>query len=221
MQIVGVAALKLICTPVHLPQLVYGFLYNEELISCLSEVISLDINQNGTYARIQLRHLASGQIPIYATGYGDQIPLENCQLLPLPIQVQYTLTDIHFCAETMNRNARRYLETGGTHCSALFRGTKMLCLFEDIGRHNTLDKLAGHCLLEGIDTSDTLLITTGRISADMVRKAAKSGASVIVSFSTPTQQAVDIAKSANITLIRYIGKGGEICTAPERILPSI
>ena len=114
--------------------------------------------------------------------------------------------------------AVRYATTGGIHCSALFDDKSLLAIQEDISRHSTLDKLAGYCIRKEISMEDTLLITSGRISSDMVFKAGKLGASVIASYSTASQQAYEEACKAGITLIAYLGKAKEcICCGEERI----
>lgn len=79
----------------------------------------------------------------------------------------------------MRVGAREYAATRGTHCSALFCRDEMVALYEDIGRHNTFDKLAGHCLTRGIDATGFLLATTGRVSSEMLRKAARLGVGTV------------------------------------------
>jgi len=90
------------------------------------------------------------------------------------------------------------------HCTALFSDEKLLMFYEDIGRHNSFDKITGRCLMDGTDARDCLLITTGRVSEDMVKKAAGLGISVIASHSTPTDKALELAENCGITLIGYI-----------------
>ena len=108
----------------------------------------------------------------------------------------------------MDAAAVEYRATRGMHCSALFRDGAMLGCFEDIGRHNTFDKLAGHCLLRGISTAGTLLTTTGRVSAEMCAKALRLGVTAVASFSGPTDQAVRLAREAGVMLVGYAGKPG-------------
>ena len=100
-------------------------------------------------------------------------------------------------------NAPEYARTRGMHCSALFRGGEMLGCFEDIGRHNTFDKLAGHCLLEGLSMEGALLTTTGRVSAEMMRKAVAMGVAGVVSCSGPTDVAIALAREAGVALAGY------------------
>ncbi len=114
-----------------------------------------------------------------------------------------------FCAmAAMDAASVEYHATRGMHCSALFRDGKMLGCFEDIGRHNTFDKLAGHCLLAGASAQGALLTTTGRVSAEMCTKALRLGVAAIASCSGPTDQSVRLAREAGVMLVGYAGKPG-------------
>jgi len=104
------------------------------------------------------------------------------------------------------------------HTSALSDGQKLLVVASDVGRHNTLDKIQGQCLLEGIDTKDRVLLTTGRLSAEMLNKAAKMQVPVLVSRTSPTDLAVELAKSWGITLIGYArGEQIHVYSGEERV----
>ena len=110
---------------------------------------------------------------------------------------------------TMAVHAPEHAATRGMHCSALFRGGELLGCFEDIGRHNTFDKLAGHCLLNGIPTVGTLLTTTGRVSGEMMCKALALGVAGVASYSGPTDVAISLARDADVMLVGYAGKREE------------
>ncbi|MDE3091141.1 MAG: formate dehydrogenase accessory sulfurtransferase FdhD, partial [Chloroflexota bacterium] len=90
---------------------------------------------------------------------------------------------------------------------------------EDVGRHNTLDKIRGDCLMRGVATRDGILISTGRISSEMITKAAKMLVPIVVSRTSPTHLAVELARAWNITLIGY-ARGGQmqVYTGIERIV---
>lgn len=108
---------------------------------------------------------------------------------------------------SMSDAAHEHAATRGMHCSALFRNGAMLGCFEDIGRHNTFDKLAGDCLLRSMPPQGTLLTTTGRVSGEMMRKALQLGVSGVASYSGPTDVAVGLARAAGVLLVGYAGKG--------------
>jgi FdhD protein len=97
--------------------------------------------------------------------------------------------------------------TRGTHCSALADTGKIIASREDIGRHNTIDMLGGYCLLNGIDCADKVLLTTGRVSSEIIVKACRIGAPLIISHSAATSRAVILAGEMGITLVGYV-RGG-------------
>ncbi|HEX9809681.1 MAG TPA: formate dehydrogenase accessory sulfurtransferase FdhD, partial [Alphaproteobacteria bacterium] len=78
---------------------------------------------------------------------------------------------------------------------------------EDVGRHNTVDKLRGACLELGIETRGRILLTTGRVSSEMLRKGARMGCPVIASRNSPTSLSVAMAQAWNITLVGYVRQG--------------
>ena len=96
-----------------------------------------------------------------------------------------------------------YRETGGVHTSALSDGERILLAAEDIGRHNTLDKIAGLCLMKSIWPQRRILITTGRISSEMLQKAARLGAAILISRTSPSSLSIEMADRYGITLVGY------------------
>lgn len=199
--------LSFICTKEALKELTVGFLYNENLISDLDDILELKIDSDETNVDIILkddRLAASGMVRTTGLGgIGFQKKIEEAKV---PIKAVYDQQYILECLKQMDAGSVKHAKTGGMHCSALFNQKRMLALYEDISRHNTLDKLAGKCLLEQIDTSDSLLITTGRISEDMVKKASRIGVTVIASYKTPTQQAYEQAMNFGMTIIGSLRK---------------
>ena len=196
-------AVTLVCSNASLRELIVGYLCNEGVIASVKDLISLDIQPDGSFASaiVQTSSLPSDEVR--GSGLGGMLLCTETLIPFIPLQRHFSADYICRCAEAMNAQARMYAATGGIHCSALFDGERMITLFEDIGRHNTLDKITGHCILRDIDTKDTLLVTTGRISSDMVRKAGYIGVSALASYSTATKRALDFAVGANMTVVTY------------------
>jgi FdhD protein len=96
-----------------------------------------------------------------------------------------------------------YRKTGGVHTSILSDGSKTLVSAEDIGRHNTLDKIAGLCLMNGIWPQTRILMTTGRISSEMLQKAANLNVPILISRTSPSSLSIEMAERYGITLIGY------------------
>ena len=116
------------------------------------------------------------------------------------------------------RLSTTYRQSGGLHSSGISDGERILWVVEDIGRHNTLDKIKGYCLLEGIETEGKVILTTGRISTEMLMKAARMGVPFLVSRTSPTSQAVELAEKWGITLVGYArGDSFRVYAHPERL----
>ena len=106
----------------------------------------------------------------------------------------------------------------GLHCSALSDGKKLLHASKDVGRHNTLDKIAGMFLQNKFQPELLIALTTGRITSEMLTKCARMGTSMVISRTTPSHMAVKMADSAGITLIGHVHENSfNVFTHPEII----
>ena len=111
-------------------------------------------------------------------------------------------------------------EVGGVHGAAIFdtQGT-LSAVREDVGRHNAVDKVIGHCLMYGVPLRDKILVSTGRASYEMVTKGVRLGIPIVATISACTSLAVQLAAEHNVTLIGYLrGKRLTIYSCPERVL---
>jgi FdhD protein len=100
--------------------------------------------------------------------------------------------------------AEHYQKSRGIHGAALYDGERLLVVAEDVGRHNAVDKVKGRALLDGIETRDRILLSTGRISSEMLLKAARMGVPVVASRTSPTEMAVALAEQLNVTVCGYV-----------------
>jgi FdhD protein len=117
--------------------------------------------------------------------------------------------------------AQAYRESRGIHTAALAEGESLLVVAEDVGRHNAVDKVCGEAMLRGISTAGRILVATGRISSEMLRKAAHMGVPIVVSRTSATTMSIDLAKRLGLTLIGYVrGDSCYVYSLPERILAS-
>jgi FdhD protein len=108
--------------------------------------------------------------------------------------------------ENLIHSQELYRDTGGVHTSALCDGERIVFAADDIGRHNTLDKIAGLCLMKNIWPRNRILITTGRISSEMLQKAARLEAPILISRTSPSSLSIEMAQRYGITLIGYARK---------------
>jgi FdhD protein len=114
-----------------------------------------------------------------------------------PAQLSARLRDLF--AEAVHYRASR-----GIHGAALTDGETLLVVAEDVGRHNAVDKVKGEALLRGIPTADRILLSTGRVSSEMLLKAARMGVPLVASRTSPTEMAVGLAEQLGITVVGYL-----------------
>ncbi len=133
--------------------------------------------------------------------------------------LKVTASDVRNLAEELEGRSQLFRKTGGVHSAALAVDGKILLFHEDVGRHNTLDKIMGQCFLEEIPLEDKLIVFSGRISSEVLLKTAKMGISVIISRSAPTDLALDLAEDLGITVVGFArGKQFNVYTHPERVV---
>ncbi len=138
--------------------------------------------------------------------------------LDLPHTPTVTPRQIFDLMRELHRHAVLYRECRGVHTSALSDGRQLLIVAEDVGRHNTLDKIRGHSLLDGTETDGRILLTTGRISSEMLTKARGMRVPVVVSRTSPTALAVELAAAWDITVIGYArGNQMNVYCGEERV----
>lgn len=112
---------------------------------------------------------------------------------------------LHHCMQAMRAQQAIFSRTGGTHAAALFAADgSLLALAEDLGRHNALDKVIGHCLLTGVPLAGTFVMLSGRVSLEMITKAARAGIELVAAVSAPSSLAVDVAQRVGITLCGFV-----------------
>jgi len=124
-------------------------------------------------------------------------------------------------AKRLLRAAQRvHGQTGGVHAAAVFDSEgDLIVTREDIGRHNSVDKVIGHCLMRGVCLGDKLLVSTGRASYEMVTKAIRLGIPILATASACTSLAAELAERYGVTLIGYLrGKRMTVYTRPERVV---
>jgi FdhD protein len=210
-----------LCTPHNLRYLVLGFLYLEGIIDGLDEVMLLRVCDEEQMIEVRLTRdveLPTRRVLTSGCGGGTTFADLTTQTSKVDSTLEVTPSQILGLMHRLYRESGLYRTTGGVHTSALSDGQKLLIVASDVGRHNTLDKIQGQCLLEGIDTRDRILLTTGRLSAEMLNKAAKMQVPVLVSRTSPTDLAVDMAKAWGITLIGYArGQQIQVYSGEERV----
>ncbi|MFC2070328.1 formate dehydrogenase accessory sulfurtransferase FdhD [Chloroflexota bacterium] len=133
-------------------------------------------------------------------------------------QLLVKTSDILSLAKEFQHRSEIYHATGGVHSAALCDTSSILLFSEDIGRHNALDKIFGECMLNDIPADDKIIVSSGRISSEMLLKVSRRQIPVIVSKSAPTDLGIKLTSDLGITLIGYVrGKRMNIYTEVWRV----
>ncbi len=216
--------LTFMCTPIHLEAMAVGFLFNEGVINNIEEVADVRVCEHGDNVDVWLNHEAQ-QPESWRRTSGCTGGVTAVDLLARPDvsfngdQPKVPPEAIGNLVDTLTKSQQLYRETGGVHSSALSDGEKILILADDIGRHNTLDKIAGLCLMKNLWPETRILITTGRISSEMLQKAARLGAPILISRTSPSSLSIEMAERYGITLIGYARTNRfNVYTHQERIM---
>ncbi len=151
------------------------------------------------------------------TVFGDV--MESFEKVRLPKDAQLKTSWLYSLTKTINTAPSLYLAAGAIHGCVLCREDKPLLYMEDVGRHNAVDKIAGYCFMEGMETADKILYTTGRLTSEMVIKTVQMGIPILVSRSGFTAWGVELARQVDLTLIgRARGRRFTALAGEQRIL---
>ena len=222
----GQELVSILCTPEKLNCLVIGYLRSEGFINSLKEITMMRVCLDDSMAEVTLNHElpATPLKRILTTGCGSGVSFDlGANVKPLTSSLSVSPTQILSGIKSLQRKPRSEAESGsvrkGLHVSALSDGDKIIVQAEDIGRHNTLDKIWGECMLRKISTEDMVLLTTGRISSEMLSKAAKMGVPIVASINSATKRAVTIGAGLGITIVGYVrGSHLSVFSGEERIM---
>ncbi len=212
----------LMCTPHDPDELALGFLRAEGLIHSLADVRVLTLSAGGTCVDVWLNYTV--ELPtrrIVTSGCGGGLTFDDLTARQAPLNTTTTISPEQIFARMheLYQAADLYRITQGIHTSALSDGEQLLLLAEDVGRHNTIDRLWGKALKQDIPTAGRILLATGRISSEMLGKAAKMGAPIVASRTSATSLSVALARAWNITVIGYVRRNSlRVYSAPQRIV---
>lgn len=220
----GQVWLTFMCTPVDLEAMAIGFLYNEGFIQSIDEVADARLCETGDNIDVWLHH--SVQKPAFwrrTSGCTGGVTSVEKDDLEKP-HINGSVLSVESVGQLINQlfeSQELYRASGGVHTSAITDGQDTWVVAEDIGRHNTLDKLAGKCLMQGIQFSRKIILTTGRISSEMLQKSSRMKASIVISRTSPSSLSIELAEKWGLTLIGYARRNRfNIYSHPERIVLS-
>ncbi len=214
----------LIASPHDLRFLVAGFLRLQGFVDTVADFHMLSVCEDFGVANVRIRGEIPAELrPVMTSGCGTGITF-NLETAPRKVNDcsaggTFRPEAVFQLMEGLARKADGYKCHGGIHSAAVGDADGNLILYaEDLGRHNTLDRIAGEALLKGMDLKGTLLVTSGRISTEMVAKATRLGIGLIASRTSPTDMAVRICREAGILLLGYVrGRKFTVYNGAEKI----
>jgi FdhD protein len=217
----------LLCSPTGLRYLAVGFLFSEGLLRSKDEIKKILVDDRRGMVRVETEggeELASDALfkRFITSGCGrgasfysaadarDRVKVES--------RVEISTLEVLALVKEFQHRSQIYQATGGVHSAALCDIRNILVFSEDIGRHNAIDKIFGQCILDDLVTDGHIIITSGRISSEILLKVAKRNVPIIVSKSAPTNLGVKLADDLGVTLVGFVrGKRMNVYTHAWRI----
>ncbi len=215
----------MLCTPEFLKELAIGFLVAESMIRQKDDIISIELDEDKGAIWIEgvQQPLAEKMFSkrFLTTGCGKGTTFYNvldAQIPPVVSDFKISLEKVLNFMKEAQYKSNLFQETGGVHGNALCDNNGLIMFRDDIGRHNAADKILGSCFLDGVDMGDKVLLTTGRISSEILIKVARMGIPIIVSRSAPTALAVNLAEKLAVTVVGFTRANRcNVYTHPERV----
>lgn len=212
----------LVCSSHQLNFLLAGFFRLQGFIDSLDDILSMGVCREYGLADLRIRtELPDRLQPTLTSGCGTGITYNLPQTFLNPSRQHsrsYLSDDLFRLMKELHGLAEQYLSHGGIHSAAIGDADGLLLYAEDIGRHNTLDRLAGEALFRKVELQDKMMVTSGRVSTEMVAKAARLGIGLIASRTSPTGEAIELCEQAGITLVGYLrGNSMEIYSHGEQL----
>jgi FdhD protein len=234
----------LMCSPGDLEDLVRGFFYTNGFIRSADQIRKIIVNRATWSAFIELApEVDAGSFRlsgVIGSACGSTLPVDegsdrpetgDTEAPPAPAppadpagsvvveeRIRVASPYISTLMEEFRGRSELHRKTGGVHAAALADRDGLLVFREDIGRHNAVDKVIGACLPRSKDFGDKLLLTSGRLSSEILHKASACALPIVVSRSAPTDRCVALARERNITLIGFArGRRMNIYSGEQRI----
>jgi FdhD protein len=211
--------------------LAIGYLRNQRLVRSLDQIAEVQVDWETDAVAVTTRTPLEGldkkmEKRTVTTGCGQGTVfgdlMEEIDSLRLRDDVRLTEETLYELLDAVRRHETIYKSAGAVHGCALSDGAEILHFVEDVGRHNAVDAIAGYMWLEGVDGSDKIFYTTGRLTSEMVIKAAQMQIPFLVSRSGLTQMGYEIASKVGITMIgRAVNKHYLLFTGRERFVKTV
>jgi len=230
----GISHATVLATPCNLEDFAFGFSYTEGVVRSARDIydVELTTRDKGIVVQLTIASACLNQLKLRRRSLAGRTGCGLCGLESLD-EVQRTLPAlparpaflqaqaVSAAVEALRDLQPLHLQTGATHAAgwADLQG-RIQAVREDVGRHNALDKLIGHLLRQGHDTSSGFAVISSRASFEMVQKAASAGISAVVAVSAPTTYALQMATDLNVLLAGFARQNGfTVYAHPEFLIP--
>jgi len=217
----------LLCSPTNVRYLAVGFLFSEGLLKSKDEIKRIVVDDRRGVVRVETEgaeELASAALfkRFITSGCGRGASFYSATdaqgQVKVDSRVEISTLEVLALVNEFQHRSLIYRATGGVHSAALCDTRNIIVFSEDIGRHNAIDKIFGQCILDDIATDDHIIITSGRVSSEILLKVAKRNIPLIASKSAPTNLGVRLADDLGVTLVGYVrGKRMNVYTHAWRI----
>lgn len=211
----------------HPDLLAVGYLLNQNMLDEDDEITAIDYDDDLEVIVVRTKRETDYEEKMkkkvrtsgcaQGTVFGDL--MENFENVDLPKDAKLRTSWLYALTKKINTTPSLYLKAGAIHGCVLAKEDEPLVYMEDVGRHNAVDKIAGHMLLNKIDGKDKIFYTTGRLTSEMVIKCVHMGIPILVSRSGFTAWGVDLARQVGLTLIgRARGKRFTVLSGEDRVV---
>lgn len=217
----------LVSSPEAFKELAVGYLLSEGILNNYSDLLELSCDDEARLVKVYTAAPVSStsnacyrQVNTCA-GKGKQgldLIADEYIRQSLNSVVQHRPEHLFAMLESLEKRCKTFHLTGGTHSAALGCQGELLVMYEDIGRHNAVDKVMGYAFLNRIPLDDKCLVLSGRVAAEILLKAARSKMPFVLSRSASTLRAIGLAEQLGITIVGFArGERFNVYCYPERI----
>ncbi|MDH5695982.1 MAG: formate dehydrogenase accessory sulfurtransferase FdhD [Dehalococcoidia bacterium] len=215
-----------LCSPTNLNYLAVGFLSSEGLIKSKDDIKKIIVDDHRGVVQVETemdrevaKELSLKRLVTSAGGRGVPFGKASLGQAKVASNIEISAHEVFALIDEFVQYSQVFKATGGVHSAALCDKQSILVFSEDIGRHNAIDKIFGECILKDIPTEGRLIITSGRVSSEILLKVAKRNIPLLISKSAPTNLGVRLANDLGITLVGFArGKRMNVYTNEWRIM---
>jgi len=200
--------ISLMCLPQDILELAVGFLFSEGIIHSYSDIDNINIVDDvNVYVTTNEFSTSNVDNRIKTTGFAASSVSRSLysknKLVVMESKRSVDASTVKEISKSFNKKSQLFLDTGAVHSCELILPNGDSIFYDDIGRHNAIDKIIGKALISKLSVKDSLLMTSGRISSEMLLKVAKMEIPILISTSAPTSLAIEIARELDMTLIGF------------------